>query len=324
MHTFMLVFSLCLWMEDYAARMYQLCLTQGTGFPEVHGITVSMKYHSPVKAGYPFEGADIRIFVDCLKFLGKRNMEAADVPVIRDALEAVTAPLGIGLEELALERIDYCYNAFVPDPDKRKLLMDLWHKASRTFKKAERVDPKRSKRSRTENTIYYQCKNDAYRVQLYNKESERADKAVAVMPYEMGALRLEYQLRREHLLYHWRNYGTPRSYDIWAAWDKRSGYLKSTERLFFSGDFYTLRKAETLLHRAGLGQRECREIRQFMANISRSGVDYAVRQAGSLYFSNKYINQLTNLGINPIPIPQNAGTPYMANPFREFYERGCA
>ena len=115
----------------------------------------------------------------------------------------------------------------------------------------------------------------------------------------------------------------PQKFDAWADWGLRAAYLRQTERLFFRGDFYTLRRAETLLRKAGLPSKDFQGIRQFMANISRSGMDCAVRQAGSRYLANKYTNTLTDLGICPIPIPQNARTPFLENPFQEFYKGGC-
>ena len=319
MHTLTLVFSLCLGMVNYADRMHRLCWFLEHGFPSAPGITVSMEYHGPKKSK-KFRGADVRIFVDCLEHLQKVNMEPSDIPVIRAAILDVIAPLEISMEELALESIDYCQNVVVMDPEERRLAMRLWHKTSRHFLKAERMDPKHSE---NENRLYYKCRDDFYRVQLYNKQTEREDKGLDTASYELGVLRLEYQLRRDHLLYHWQRYGTPCSFDAWADWSLRANYMQQTERLFFRGDFYTLRRAETLLRKAGLSPKECREIRQFMANTSKSDIDYAVKQAGSKYFVNKYIKQLTDLGISPIPIPQNARTPYLANPFRQFYEGGC-
>nr|WP_325228618.1 hypothetical protein [uncultured Oscillibacter sp.] len=319
MHTLLLVFSLRFGMADFADRMRRLCWVLERGLPSAPGITVSMVYHKPKKSIF-FQGADIRVFVDCLSHLGKTNMAPSDIPIIRAAILDVIAPLGISMEELALESIDYCQNVVVMDPEERRLAMRLWHKTSRHFLKAERMDPKHSE---NENRLYYKCRDDFYRVQLYNKQTEREDKGLDTASYELGVLRLEYQLRRDHLLYHWQRYGTPCSFDAWADWSLRAAYLRQTERLFFRGDFYTLRRAETLLRKAGLPSKDFQGIRQFMTNISKSGIDYAVRQAGSRYLANKYTNTLTDLGICPIPIPQNARTPFLENPFREFYERDC-
>lgn len=332
MHTMTLLFRLCKTMRDFPSRMYQLCLALTAGIHSPTGISLRIECHIASKGKPPsdndyqfmkkplFEGVDVRIFVDCLEYLDKLNMEAADIPVIREAIEAVIAPLGISIEEFALERIDYCQNVIVPSQKERELLMFLWHKASKCHKKLERIN---GKDSATANKLYYKRMTDNYRVQLYDKELERRDKEKNAKPYELGVLRLESQLHREHLMYHWWQYRTPRSFDVWADWSLRAAYLRQTEHLFFPGDFYTLRRAETLLRKAGLSPKECQEIRQFMKNISESGFDYAEEQAKSTYLVNKYINQLTSLGISPIPIPQNARTPYLANPFRQFYERGC-
>ena len=233
MHTLLLVFSLRFGMADFADRMRRLCWVLERGLPSAPGITVSMVYHKPKKSIF-FQGADIRVFVDCLNHLNKTNMAPSDIPIIRAAILDVIAPLGISMEELALERIDYCQNVVVMDPKERRLAMRLWHKTSRHFLKAERMDPKHSE---NENRLYYKCRDDFYRVQLYNKQTEREDKGLAAESYELGVLRLEYQLRRDHLLYHWQRYGTPCSFDAWADWSLRATYLKQTERLFSVGTF---------------------------------------------------------------------------------------
>ena len=197
MHTLLLVFSLRFGMADFADRMRRLCWVLERGLPSAPGITVSMVYHKPKKSIF-FQGADIRVFVDCLNHLNKTNMAPSDIPIIRAAILDVIAPLGISMEELALERIDYCQNVVVMDPKERRLAMRLWHKTSKHFLKAERMDPKHSE---NENRLYYKCRDDFYRVQLYNKQTEREDKGLAAESYELGVLRLEYQLRRDHLLY---------------------------------------------------------------------------------------------------------------------------
>lgn len=233
MHTLTLVFSLLLGMEDYPSRMFHLCRMLETGLPSAPGITVSMEYHRP-KQSSRLRGIDVRIFVDCLEHLQKANMDPSDIPVIRAAILAAITPLGISLDEFALESIDYCQNMMVPNARERRLAMRLWHKTSKHFLKAVRIDRKNIK---NENYLYYKCQNDFYRVQLYSKQDERADKGLTAKPYESGVLRLEYQLRKEHLLYHWRRYGTPCSFDAWADWSLRATYLKQTERLFSVGTF---------------------------------------------------------------------------------------
>ena len=115
MHTLLLVFSLRLGMVDFAERMRRLCWVLERGLPSAPGITVSMVYHKPKKSIF-FQGADIRLFVYCLNHLNKTNMVPSDIPIIRAAILDVIAPLGISMEELALESIDYCQNVVVMDP----------------------------------------------------------------------------------------------------------------------------------------------------------------------------------------------------------------
>lgn len=97
-------------------------------------------------------------------------------------------------------------------------------------------------------------------------------------------------------------------------------------RLFFSGDFYCPTRAKTILNqavRAGTIKPVIAErIYQFMVDISRKGVDFAFCKT-SKPTAEKYIEILSSLGVNPIPIPRNKGIPVLENPLRDFYEGGC-
>ena len=59
-----------------------------------------------------------------------------------------------------------------------------------------------------------------------------------------------------------------------------------------------------------------------MVDISRKGVDFAFSKT-SKPTAEKYIEILSSLGVNPIPIPRNKGIPILENPLRAFYEGGC-
>lgn len=323
MHTLVLIFQLLISSSKFMSR----CLTIHRMFSALKvstpGISMVMNNANHRQDGI-FTGIEICIYVDFLVMLNKVNVEPEDINKIKKEIEGVIYPLGIKLDELYLASIDYCFNAVVPDRKERMLLMQLWDKASSHFERAKKLKIAVPNNC---NKIYYCCP-DFYNVQIYDKETERQDtkrhkgRVMPITAYERNVLRLEYQIRYKHLDYHSKQYGTPRTFDEWATWTKRCHYLQSTAALFFTGDFYTVRKAMTILRRAGLDEADCQAIRRFMTDVSRRGIDYATARAPSPYYARKYIRQLSALRINPIPIPQNAGVPRLANPFREVLEGG--
>ena len=51
-------------------------------------------------------------------------------------------------------------------------------------------------------------------------------------------------------------------------------------------------------------------------------MDYAVGKR-SQTTAKKYIEILSEIGVNPIPIPKNKGISFLENPFGDFYKGGC-
>lgn len=288
-----------------------------------------------------FRGLILRVFVDCLDFLDSDELNDFQMMIIEDKLSYILEPLAIDINELKIESIDYCKNVVIENPAHRQLYMELWGKTFKQFNGATRIfeknrkptlkslkKSKKSKKpkeaSRTANTLYWKCK-DWYNVQLYDKETERKDKGKPIRSYERGVIRLEYQIRTEHIKY-WKKLGRPRDFDTWTDGDLRAKYLSETERLFFRGDFYSLPCAKTRLNkavRAGtITQTLADNIYQFMVDISRSDMDYAVGKR-SQTTAKKYIEILSEIGVNPIPIPKNKGISFLENPFGDFYKGGC-
>lgn len=288
-----------------------------------------------------FRGLMLRVFVDCLDFWDSYELNDFQMMIIEDKLSYILEPLAVDINELKTESIDYCKNVVIEKPDHRQLYMELWGKTFKQFNAATRIfkknrkpslksfkKPKKSKKSkivsRTSNTLYWK-RGDWYNVQLYDKETERKDKGKPIRPYERGVIRLEYQIRAEHIKY-WKKLGRPRDFDTWIDGDLRAKYLSETERLFFRGDFYSLPRAQTKLKKAVqdgmISQVLADNIYQFMVDISRSDIDYAVKKR-SATTAKKYIDILSSIRVNPIPIPKNKGIAFLENPFRDFYEGGC-
>lgn len=247
--------------------------------------------------------------VRCLELLGKVNMSESDIPIIKAAINAHLIGSGLTVDDCFLGRIDYCYNVVIPNCDERRLLMRLWNKSASQWGYYRQFDGP----SNTINRLYYTTKSRNF--QLYDKTLERMDKGRPILSVEQDVLRLEVQLKRRRLNYKSNKLGLCRTFDDWADWTHRAQELCAADKLFFPGDFYTIRRADTRVRNAGHSKTICGRIHDFLVCISRNGLDGA-KQNHSANTVRKYIRILEALNVNPITIPQGAGYSYLANPFR--------
>lgn len=285
------------------------------------GIKLELLYTRPNDQRL-FWGTELQIRIDCIKLFGNPVSSPEQIADLRELLEKVLAPMVLKVPDMKVKSIDFCKNFYVDDPSSRELLLELWNKTHKRFKRAIRIPPEMCA---TKNKLYWDCK-DSYNVQLYDKEAERDDKGKEIASYENGLMRLEYQIREEHIKY-WAANGRRDDFDTWADWCLRARYMTDTEILFFNGDFYNLPRAKTKLNKAVrtgavASQAIADRIYQFMVDTSRCGIDYAFAKV-SRTTAKKYIDVLSKLEINPIPIPKNRGTSFLENPLRDFYEGGC-
>lgn len=323
MHTMLLTFWLLFNPRDpdYLSRYNYIT----TGWVDAlnqcpRGIRLSI-HHLPSDDRRLFRGNEIQIFINCIDLFHDPATSKSQIADIRNHLVNILEPLDIDIDEMIVRSIDYCKNFYVPSSEERELLLELWNKTHERFKRAHRIP---AELCQTSNKLYWACKG-RYNVQIYDKERERQDKGETTYSYDCGLMRLEYQIREKHIDGHYHK-GHPRTFDAWADWYLRARYLTETETLFFNGDFYNLPHAKTKLNKAVRAGKVkpviADRIYQFMVNVSRRNIDYAVSKT-SKPTAKGYIDILSKLEINPIPIPKNRGISFLENPLREFYEGGC-
>lgn len=323
MHTMLLIFRLLFnpCDPDYLSRYNYIV----TGWVDAlnrcpRGIRLSI-HHLPSDDTRMFRGNELQIFINCIDLFHDPATKKSQMAIIRDYLVNILEPLDIDVNEMIVRSIDYCKNFYVLSSEERELLLELWDKTHECFKHAHRIP---AKLCRTPNKLYWACMGH-YNVQIYDKEAERKDKGETTYSYDRGLMRLEYQIREKHIDGHYHK-GRPRTFDAWTDWVLRSEYLAETEVLFFRGNFYSLPRVKTKLNKAvRTGKVKpviADRIYQFMVDISKKGVDYAFSQV-SKATAQKYIEILSEIDINPIPIPKNRGVSFLKNPLRDFYDGGC-
>lgn len=288
----------------------------GTGIP---GVTAQVNNQKSPYGSLAFAGVYCNLFIDALLLTGRRNLDTpGDYLLIADTVDGLLDPVGLSIQDMAVYRIDYCYNAYVPDRWKRELLMRLFKKCDLSggnlrLKKFSDTHPQADPGL---NDAYFH--NSKRTVQLYDKETERRDKRRPVLPHEEGVLRLEYQTLFDEI----KAAGTLGFWD-WANDDMAYAQLSKCAALFFAGDFYSLRAVDRKLERAGLSPSMREKLHGYMVAVARYGLrraaDFCKPAPITQATARNYRAILEANGICPVTIPKSCGVSHMENPFRSIY-----
>lgn len=276
-----------------------------------------MAYHPAIQANFRRVedyhhrqfGQVLLILIDCLKLVGKVNIEPPDLPTIKAEVNAFLSSVRLSVDDFQVSRIDFCYNNADLPEDERTLVMRLLEKA---FPEADYMRRYESYPT----SVYYKSRSRV--VQVYDKMAECRDKREAPDPHEIGVLRLEVQLKRQHLKYLCKQPGMTRSWDNCVDWNLRTIYLsRALEHNVFPGDYYTVERACEQLTRSGVKPFMVDRLREFLVKVSRCRNMDSLTRFFSPNTIRSYSKILAQAGVNPIPIPKRAGRSYLENLFRK-------
>lgn len=288
----------------------------GTG---IEGITAQVNSQKAPNNPAKFIGVYCNLLIDALLLTGRRNLDTpGDYLLIAGTVNQLLSPAGLSILDMAVYRIDYCYNAYVLDRWKRELLMRLFRKCdlSGGSLRVEKYSDTHPQADPGLNDAYFH--NRRRTVQLYDKETERRDKSRPVLPHEEGVLRLEYQTLFDEI----KAAGKLGFWD-WANDDMAYAQLSRCAALFFAGDFYSLRAADRKLERAGLSRSMREKLHGYMVAVARYGLrrasDFCKPAPITQATARNYRAILETNGICPVTIPKSCGVSHMENPFRRIY-----
>lgn len=249
------------------------------------------------------------VYIDFIKLLGKSDICEADLGEIRQKMNLYLYELfGTNDKEFTLIRIDYRFDAFVPNDEHRKLLFKLYKKT------AEQYGFKR-KNAHFSSTIYFN--SNSMRVICYDKEEERNAKVQEIQSYECNILRFEVSLLNRHLNYMKKAYGIEKRLENYMSKKFWLKYIKGNIcPIFFPGNYYRITTATVLIQKSKLKERDKKSLRQFLCDVSKYGIsgieqlevkdeNGCKKSKYSAYLIRKYIKLLAMLNINPLLIPKN-------------------
>ena len=211
-------------------------------------------------------------------------------------------------EKLVLTRIDYRLDAIVPK-EHRDILLNLYKKTIDKHGHKEKND--------SFNTSLY-FKSKSMQLCIYDKETECKSKGRNIKYYEKNVLRLEVRLLNRHLNYMKNSNGLTKCLQNYFSDSFFINYVsKSINQILFTGDYYKIDKARSIINNSSLKEKDKVFLIEFLICVSKNNITHA-KKSYSGYHVRKALNNLSNLGINPILIPKNyKNSPsFIQNPFK--------
>ena len=153
---------------------------------------------------------------------------------------------------------------------------------------------------------------------IYDKEIERLAKGKKVKKYEKGIIRFEAQVKNEHLKYRNKKQSIDRSFEKYFTYEMYKYYMENMIiKVVGKGDFYCLREAEKIIEIADIKDKYKKELREFLIYTSMKRCLSKTKDKYGRYKFVKYTDILSDLGINPIIIPERWRVKKIENPLRE-------
>lgn len=251
------------------------------------------------------------IKIDILKFYQTENSSAAQIRELRHLLEHLLAYGRYTLDDMAVSRIDYCYNIRIADDHTREVLFCLLQKCP-----TKAIYTTRGINYAT--SIYSKSKSKV--INVYDKTAERTAKYLATgscsdlpQAYEQDIIRMELQLKADHLKYMARR-GVRRSAKNWLHMGMECYYLVKLYGMFPRGNFYALGQAEKIIDSSEYRTKMKERLKGFIGSIADKDMDAARGQISHNTYR-RYLDMLSAIDVNPITIPDDCGITYIPSPF---------
>ncbi|MGE8203052.1 phage/plasmid replication domain-containing protein [Heyndrickxia sp. NPDC080065] len=248
------------------------------------------------------------VYVDFIKLIGKADIQEKDITKIQKSLdEYLYYIFDNNDKELMLLRLDFRFDAAVPNKKHRDFLLKIYKKTVEKYGFKKKNDHYKS-------TIYFNSKS--MKVMIYDKETEREKKGEKIQEYEKDVLRFEVSLQNRHLNYMKRTYGLDKRLENYLTDEFWTKYMtKNICPIFFKGNYYPISLSEKIIGESNIKERDKSKLREFLCDVSRHGFDRLKglkvdcngkeKEKYSKYKIDKYTKILEDLNINPISIAKH-------------------
>jgi predicted transcriptional regulator len=252
----------------------------------------------------------LSMFVDAVKLLGKPNLTEADYPNLERQIKMILFQLFMhsdAYDDHILQRIDYRFDVFINNQTIRQLLLDLYKKTVRAYKRKGKVLGYKDKS--TGEYIEYKTtvdhKNKSIKSTVYLKNEERKAKGEKPESYEKDIVRFEVQVKEDHTYYQEKIGRRPRK--LW-EYMKDELYQEYFDEhvfpIFHKGNFYKIDEARKIIYASSISSPFKRKLIDFLKKVSSHDVTTPLKTMTKKTLDSR-LAMLQELGINPIPIPKN-------------------
>lgn len=250
------------------------------------------------------------IHIDCNVLCGGvLNISPLHIHLMESQLNGWLGNIGLTLADWTVTKVDYAYNAVMHDRVEAEALLEALQNCP---KQADYMVRKStyatgiSSRNRSKTH-----KSRAFNV--YDKNAERKAKKQQPKPHEVDVIRMEAQVRSEHLKYKKRK-GIPRTWDAWVNWTRRAEYMTRGFKYIMRGDYYSLPAAIDIVSASGYKKGEKKSLCRYLEEVYHHGMS-DVTFPSSPNTRTKYNNMLYALGVNPLTLNPDYGIRCIPSPF---------
>lgn len=251
------------------------------------------------------------LVIDTIKLLEKPNLTDEDYPKIEKQLRYILyCVLGHSscYKDHVLLRIDYRYDVVIRDSVIRQLLIDLYKKMTRSYCRQHKRTGYKDKK--TGEYVHYETsvdhKSESVKTMVYLKDEENKAKGRGNPPeYEKDVVRYEVQMENGRLYYLEVEKGLPRK--LWTYF-KRKIFLEHFQKymlpIYHQGTFFKVDEARNIIYKSSLTLKNKEKLVDFLKKVSSFDLDTPLK-AMTKETRKRRLQMLSDLGINPVPIPKN-------------------
>lgn len=199
-------------------------------------------------------------------------------------------------ENISIEliRIDYCIDIPLIDDEELKTYIEILKKYKHKYKYMRLEEA-------YETSLYLTNRYGQFKLNFYDKYAESNN------PLDKNILRLEIQVNTPKLNKEAKN-GIPKILDeYWSKKSMEKCYFDVLEGYIYGGRYYKIGKIYKVINNSDLEKNYKRKLKKFIRDVDKKGI-YEIIETKLLCrtTTEKYIKMLVDLGVNPVPIPNES------------------
>ena len=252
------------------------------------------------------------MFIDAVLLLDKSDITEDDYSSLEQEIMNILWILFkhfLHFKHHILQRIDYRYDVVVKENLHRDILLHLYQKLTKSHRYQKKYIGKLDAEGvfqKYETTAYHSSKS--VQAVVYSKEEERIFKREEIQEYEKNVLRFEVRILQDHINYMARqdkgNCRPKKLKEYMKEEVYRDYFRKYMSPIYHSGEFYKVDEARKRIRNSSLSDSNKNKLVEFLKQVSSHSIDTPLKSMTKATFRNR-LEMLSELGINPIPIPKN-------------------